>query len=227
MNADLRGLKRQVLTGLASRLAGTAVHGVVPRIRRGPDAVRVTWDFSNGVHALVFIGTVKQGLPAGRFAVEPRLVMSGGPVVDALLALPLPPAPAWEANHYLVNADCLHLGGATGTFVVRPGDQAGVHRAEADLDALILPAVEGFGGDWDRALELTLARPSAVAFAGATAAILIGWTGRVDLVPVLGDAAERDPWVLGPMSSQQLAAIIDSQTRHAGGSMADDAKGMP
>lgn len=211
MPADLRGLKREVLTGLASRLAGTTIHGIAPRIRRGPDALRITWDFPNGVHALAFIGTVKQGLPTGRFAVEPRVIMSGGPLTDALQTLPLPPSPAWDANHYLVNADCLQLGGATATFVIRPGDQVGVARVEADLDALLLPAVAAFGGDWEQALELTLAHPSAVAFAGATAAILIGWTGRVDLGPLLRDAVQRDPAVRGTMSGEEVTAILDSR----------------
>jgi len=210
VSPDLRGLKREVLTGLASRLAGTTLHGIAPRIRRGPDAVRVTWDFTNGVHALVFLGTVKQGLPSGCFALEPRLIMSGGPLAEALQSLPLPPAPAWDANHYLVNADCAVLGGATSTFVIRPGNQAGAHRAEADLEGLILPAVAAFAGDWDQALDVVLAHPAAVAFAGATAAILIGWTARNDLVPALREAAEGDPWIRGAMTAQELVDVIDT-----------------
>jgi len=209
VSTDLRALKRETLTGLASRLAGTQVHGVSPRTRRNPDALRMTWEFENGAHALVVVATVKQGLPAGRFALEPRLLMSGGPLADALGALSLPPSPAWDANHHLVNADCRTLGGPTGTFIVRPEDSTGVNRAEADIEAYLLPAIAAFSGDWSGALRIAMAHPAAVAFAGATAAILIGWTGRVDLVPELRAAAVSDPWVRQAMSQEEFAGLVD------------------
>ncbi|MFM8350856.1 MAG: hypothetical protein ACKN9D_07270, partial [Actinomycetales bacterium] len=58
--------------------------------------------------------------------------------------------------------------------------------------------------------DAVLAHPAAVAFAGATAAILIGWTGRNDLVPALREAAEGDPWIRGAMTAQELVGVIDT-----------------
>jgi hypothetical protein len=210
LSTDLRGLKRQVLTGLASRLAGTSVHQVAPRTRRNPDTVRLTWEFGNGTHGMVFVGTLKEGLPSGAFALEPRLIMSGGPLSQAIDSLTLPESPTWEANHYLVNADCRILGGAASTFVVRPGEKAGISRAEADIDGLLIPALEAFAGDWSRALDIAMAHPAAVSFAGAASAILVGWTGRVDLLSTLRQAADQDPWVRQGMSTEALEQVIDS-----------------
>ena len=207
MATDLRTLKREVLTGLAGWLAGISVSGVSPRIRRNPDALRITWDFTNGVRGLLFVGTLKQGLPTGAFALEPRLIVTGGPLVAALAQVDLPAAPVWEANHYLVNADCHSLGGPTSTYVVRQRDAAGVVRAREDIDRMLIPAMEAFSGDWASALELTMRSPKAVAFAGAVAAILMAWTGQMDRFPELVRQASQEPWLLQGMSPAELEGL--------------------
>jgi len=204
---DLRTLKREVLTGLASWLAGTSVSGVSPRIRRNPDALRITWDFANGVRGLLFVGTLKQGLPTGAFALEPRLIVTGGPLVDALAQVDLPPAPVWESNHYLVNADCHALGGPTSTYVVRQRDAAGVVKAREDIERMLMPAMEAFSGNWAAALDLTMRSPQAVAFAGAVAAILMAWTGQMDRFTELVRQANQEPWLLAGLSPVELEGL--------------------
>ena len=205
---DLRSLKREVLTGLASELAEMSVAGVSPRIHRNPDALRITWDFANGVRGLLFVGTLKQGLPTGAFALEPRLIVTGGPLVAALAQVDLPAAPVWESNHYLVNADCQALGGPTSTYAVRQRDAPGIVRAREDIERLLLPAIEAFSGNWASALELTMRCPRAVTFAGAVSAILMAWTSQTDRLPELLRQANQEPWLLAGLSTAQLESLV-------------------
>lgn len=209
VTGDLRAQKREVLTGLASWMAGTNMRGVSPRIRRSPDALRITWEFANGVHGLLLVETLKQGVPTGAIALEPRLTITGGPLVAALDRIDLPPAPTWKANHQLLNADCHMLGGPTGTYVVRLREASGVVRAREDIEAILIPALEAFSGDWPTALDITLEHPAAVAFAAVTAAILIGWTGRLELVADLRERAGREQWLSQGMSTEALDQVME------------------
>ena len=210
---DLRILKREVLTGLASWMAGMSVAGVSPRIRRNPDALRITWDFANGVHGLLFVGTLKQGLPTGAFALEPRLIVTGGPLVAALDQMDLPPAPAWESNHYLVNADCHILGGPTSTYVVRQRESPGVLRAREDIQLILIPALEAFSGKWSAALDLTMRFPSALTFPWVAAVILLAWTGRTDLIPDIRQRATEEPSLLPGMSPAAFESLVAQWVR--------------
>jgi hypothetical protein len=178
MGTDVRTRKREVLTGLASRLAGTFVHGVPARIRRSPEAVRVTWDFPNGARGMVQVAPIRSEMGAGMFALEPRVTVVGGPLADALTQVTVHAEDPSQEPQYLVSADCRQLGGRRATFTIRPAESDGVEAAHAEITARLIPAIRAFTGDWPAALAIALQAPGALARPAEMAAVLAKWTGR-------------------------------------------------
>lgn len=176
MGMDVRTRRREVLTGLASRLAGTFIHGVPARIRRSPDAVRITWDFPDGARGMVQIAPIRSEIGAGMFALEPRVTVAGGPLADALERAVLP-SPVASHAPYLLSADCRQLGGRRATFTIRPAEPGGVEAVHEEITRLLIPAIVAFAGNWPAALAIVLRAPETVAYPADLAAILAAWTG--------------------------------------------------
>lgn len=178
MGTDVRIRKREVLTGLASRLAGTFIHGVPARIRRSPEAVRITWDFANGARGMVQVAPIRSEMGAGMFALEPRVTVAGGPLADALAQVSMPAADSSQEPQYLLSADCRQLGGRRATFTIRPTESDGVEAAYLEITERLIPAIRAFTGDWPAALAITLRAPGALARPAEAAAVLTKWADQ-------------------------------------------------
>jgi len=163
------------------------VAGAPVRIRRSADALRIEADLPDGSQGLVHLATIKQGLPAGAFAIEPRALVYGGAVRRVLEQLPVP------GRHIAGLGAILSVAisgdqGTPRTFAIGQADGPTVDEVVAELVAVVrdhfAPLLAAFSGDWPAALAHTLANPHEVDrpySAGTVLALLAGLpTAAVD-----------------------------------------------
>lgn len=164
---DLRALKRAVFGVLAERLAGLTIAGAPVRVRRSADAMRVEVGLPDGSQGLIHLATIKQGLPAGQFAIDPRALVHGGFLRSVLQQLPLPGRHLGELGAIL----CAAPSGAP-TFAVRSAADRSVDEVVSVVRDEFSPLLAAFTQDWAAALRHTLANPDEVDRPYSTATVL-------------------------------------------------------
>lgn len=223
----LRAAKRAAFLDLITRLRGITIAGAPPRVQRNADAVRITAQLGMGAIGQVHIGTVKQGLPVGQFALWPSASVSGGPLRQLLNALPLPSSHQ-DGLGTTVSATCSIAGTGRLSFPIRDASDRNIAVVADIVEAHFIPLLEAFGGQWRQALEFTLTYPQFVArpFSAAVAlASLAAGHGNIrsDQLDAIKRAAEANKsfWDFraAPQVDELVCMIIELARRiHEGDS---------
>lgn len=145
-DGSLRAAKRSAFQGVVAQLGGGLldVQGLPLLVRRGQDDLRLERTLPDGTEVLVHIATVKDGMPAGHFALWPSLLLSRGPLRQMLDEVPLP------VRHLDAIGALLFASGAVGpderlSYPIRrsAGDSMSIRRVSVLVGETFMPVIRG------------------------------------------------------------------------------------
>lgn len=171
MTGDLRSMKREVFIDILERLQSLTVLDQPVMFRRRVDALWLDVPLPDGALGCICLATIKDGLPAGQFAIDPAVLVYSGPVMTLLRNLPLrswayPPSDTLLASH-AATAD-----NARAVYAIRSTTSPNIAKVCRALRDGCLPRIASFGTRSIAALDHTLARPAEVAAPFSTAVVL-------------------------------------------------------
>ena len=209
---ELRERKRTVFLAIAAALDGLTVAGAPVKVRRSADALRFEADLPGGARGLVHLATIKEGLPAGEFAIDPSAFVYGGLVREVLEQLPVPGRHIAGLGAIVAATTPRGRSEAT-TYAVRAGDHAVIDTVAGVVRDGFVPLLAAFTGDWPVALAHTLAHPSEVDRPYSAATVLALLAGRRTSEVEAHAAArtgfwDRDPALAVPGWLDTVGALV-------------------
>ncbi|HAM23599.1 MAG TPA: hypothetical protein DCQ04_15325 [Actinobacteria bacterium] len=171
-------------------LTDTSVSGRPLRVRRGTDMLRLECDLPDGSSGLIALATIKDGLPTGQFAMDPAILVYGGTVMNVLDQLPLR---AWAHPPRDALLCSQGAGPTRGVYHVTSPDSPSVDVIVDQVRSTWIPLLLAYSGQWNDALDHTLAHPQEVAAPLSTATILAFLAHRSDRMNEITSTAQRTP----------------------------------
>lgn len=191
VSRPLREAKRDAFTQIIDRTRGVTAAGQPLRARRSPDMLRLEAQLPGGAVGLIALVTVKDGLATGQFAIDPAIIVYGGPLMSVLRQLPLRP---W--SHPPVDAVLCSSGAGSprGLYAVKSRTSRSIATVAGRIGSTWVPMLLAFSVNWDEGLDCALARPQDVAAPFSTSAAMAFLANRGDRIGEIVAAARTDPW---------------------------------
>ncbi len=200
----LRALKKAIFDQIEAGCVDLRVLGAAPRASRNADALSLRFDLPEGASGLVHVATIKAGLPAGAFELDPSLTLYGGRLRVLLDRLPDP------APHYRRLGASLVAKAPPDLqrLVVQGPSSPTVKRVLALARGDWAAALAAFTRDFGAALDFTIAHPEHVSDAFATAVSCALWSRRSKSIPKLVALTRTNRWFGGSLRGQEAEALL-------------------
>ncbi len=191
----IRQLKRVVFLKLVERLQDLTVGGEPVSTRRTADALWLQARQPDGSLVRIHVGTIKDHMPPGQFALWPVAILEGGAVRAVLDKLPLPP------RHMDINGHVVSVNGQIGprgrsSYRIVASASPNLGAVGTLVSETFAPLLTDFTFRSPRAIDFAIAHPECVARPFSTCvtlALLSGNRSRLGHIHSVA-AADRRFW---------------------------------